>query len=332
MKKQYGWVSEYKKKKFFESQKSRKEKNYQKTIRNIEIPNNKTIAVMLDLEGTVDYIDDEKAKLFIKQLDTLRKKFSAKTAYISISTHYNNSNEIKKVLDIISRNLSNHIKIGISFYFSGIYDYDKDYDSYRENGYNFDKVKTFSDYYVNNINFDNKWFAIVDDGINNEIYKNYQESHPMLLARPSQIGNEELNNNFMSIATSVKGIDGVIKIFKKYLKSIKDLSPEEILETQRKIIEHLSSYELSEKIWNREYVFLERYFSEGYADESDFNDILTLLVFTNQNQTPSKEELKHLKIIFEIMSEHFHSKDEKQNINRVLELQKRFSLPNSSNK
>lgn len=46
----------------------------------------------------------------------------------------------------------------------------------------------------------------------------------------------------------------------------------------------------------------------------------------------SKEELKHLKIIFKIMSEHFHSKDEKQNINRVLELQKRFSLPNSSNK
>ena len=100
---------------------------------------------------------------------------------------------------------------------------------------------------------------------------------------------------------------------------------------KRKIIEHLSSYELSKKIWNREYAFLERYFSEGYADESDYNDILTLLVFTNQNQTPSKEELKHLKIIFEIMSEHFHSKDEKQNINRVLELQKSFSLSNTSN-
>ena len=314
MKKQYGWVSEYRRKKFFENQKLRKEKEMLNFVGNVVTLDNKTIAVMLDLEGTVDYIDDEKAKQFIKQIDILRKKFCAKTATISISTHYDNSNEIKKVLDFFSRNLSNCTRIGISFYYGGTYDYDKNDDSFKGYNFNQDKVETFCSYYINNMELNNQWFAIVDDGINNETYKKYQYTHPMLLARPSQRENSSSKNNFMSIATATKGFDGVIEIFNEYIKSIRNLSPIAVLETQRKMITHLSGWELSQKVWNRDYVFLERYFSEGCADESDYNDTLTRLIYTNQDQMPSKEELIYLKRIFELMNQHLNSKNGQQSV------------------
>lgn len=326
MNKQCGWVSEYRRKKFFENQKLRKEKNRLNSIGNFDSFNNKTIAVMIDLEGTVDFIDDLKAKRFVRQLDILRNKFDAKTATISISTHYNNSCEIKKILDIFARNLSSCIKIGISFYYGGTYDYDNNIDTLKDYGFNYDKVETFCNYYTNNIDSRNQWFAIVDDSISDEIYKNYQNNHPMLLARPSQSESKSLNNNFMSIATTAKGFDGVIEIFDKYIDSVQNLSPDEILESQRNMINHLSGWDLSQKVLKRDYAFLERYFSEGFADESDYNDILTYLIYTNQNQTPSKEELRYLKIIFEIMAQHFNSKDEQQNVERVLKFQRNLEL------
>jgi len=108
VKKQYDWVSEYKREKFFERGKLKKEKELKKFFKSYnfginkpEIP--KTIAVMLDLDGTCDYIDDEKAKIFIAQLDILRKKFGADIATISISTHYNNSDRMQEVLEIFSQ-------------------------------------------------------------------------------------------------------------------------------------------------------------------------------------------------------------------------------------
>ena len=56
---------------------------------------------MLDLDGTSDFINDEKAKIFINQLNTLRLKFGASHATICISTHYDNPDKMIEVLDIL---------------------------------------------------------------------------------------------------------------------------------------------------------------------------------------------------------------------------------------
>ena len=327
MKKEDSWTSEYRKKKFYENQElkalEKLKKPFSKTNES-KIP--KTIAVMLDLQGTTDYIDDKKAKKFIEQLDIIRKRFGAEIGTISVSTHYDTSYSMLEVLDILSHNLSDNIKIGISFYYDGTYDYDNAKETFCEYGFNSDKVEVFAGHYVNSIGMNNQWFAIIDDSISEDTYKRYQNKHPMLVCRPSKNESSLKNNNFMSIATTTKGFAGVIEVFDSYIESIKDLSPEQILKTQKNMISRLSSYNLTKKVENREYAFLERYLKEGLADDGDYQVILDWIMYTNDSDTPSKEELIYLKKIFEIMSEYYKTKNEEKNIERILKLQRTFEI------
>lgn len=324
MKKQYGWVSEYKRRKFFESQKMNHEKKLQESFSYDTLSkNNKTIAVMLDLDGTIDFIDDEKIKIFIMQLNYLRIKFGAKQAIISISTHHNNSIRIKEILDLISKHINMYIKIGICFYYGGTYDYDKKIDTFKNGNFNYDKVRTFVSYYVNNHKFDNMWFAIIDDGISKYTYQEFQDIQPMLLARPSQNSFDVLKDNFMSISTLTKGFDGVIELLEKYIKSIEGLTATQVLETQKNMITHLSSFELVNKIWKKDFYFLERYFKEGYADDADYSDTLLFLGQIKKEQL-TKDELLCLKRILELISNYVNAQKKEEDIEIVLKLQNFF--------
>lgn len=293
------------------------------TMQKLKFEFPKTIGIMLDLDGTCDYINDEKAKLFIAQLEILRRKFGAQIATISISTHYANSSKMQKALEILSRNLSNYIKIGLNFFYGGIYDYDKKEEIVKEYGFNQNKVKTFDTYYVSNLKMNNQWFAIIDDSISEDTYNQYKNKHLMLVCRPSQTNKNSLaKNNFMSISTTTKGIDGVIELLNIYIKSIRYLSPLQIFEAQKNMISHLSCWELTQKIRNRDYIFLERYFKEGLADENDYKDALNWLILTNNNKTILKDELIYLQKILELMAQHFQKTNQAENSQRVLNLKK----------
>ena len=52
------------------------------------------------MEGTCDFIDDQKAKTFVQQLDDIRIKFGAELGTVSISTHFRDSSIMKDVLEI----------------------------------------------------------------------------------------------------------------------------------------------------------------------------------------------------------------------------------------
>lgn len=327
-KRQDGWVSEYRRKKFLESRK--KTFNNSLPYLNLEPLKFPTkIVVMLDLDGTVDGIDDEKSKVFLKQLDYIRKKFQADTGVISISTHYDNAEKIDSVLDILSRNLLPNIKIGMSFYYGGMYDYEKKLSIPCKMGFNRDKVATFDEYYIN-VGVTTKWMAIIDDSIDEDSYKKYQEILPMLLCKPSQNDKNVLKNNFMRRATTTNGFNGVLEVMDEYTESIRNLSFSQIVDYQRNMMTHLSSFDLVEKIRKRNYAYLERYFKEGYADDSDYEDTLSWILITNNNISPTKEELCILSRIFSFMIEHFEEQKEEKMKLKVLQYQK--EMENSVNK
>lgn len=194
----------------------------------------KIISIMLDLQGTCDYINDQLVNKFIKQLEIIKEKFNTDYAVICISTHNNSYEEIKDILDIFSRNIINNIKIGVSFYYGGMYNYCSNTDTKKESNFNSNKLETFLEYYINNIEYDNKWFAIVDDMQPEFIYKKFKDSFPMLLCRPSQFSHN-FQNNFMCKSTMTKGFNGVVECFDDYIKNIQDLSANQILERQRSI-------------------------------------------------------------------------------------------------
>lgn len=316
------WNSEFRKKRFYENQINKKEKEFFGERHSKKLP--KTIAVMLDLDGTCDYIDDYKAAYFIKQLDEVRKQFGADYGTISISTHCDNSNPMIEVLDILNRNLLKNIKIGMNFYYGGRYDYAKNEDIYEDFNFNSRKIDTFVDYYVDDLGTNNQWFAVIDDGIYADTYKRYQNRHPMVVCRPSQRGIDSNNINFMNLATETKGFDGVIEMMDEYIKSITSLSSVDVLKKQQSMLRHLSSYELTSKIRDKEYEFLGRYFSEGYADEADYDDTLTWLGFTVSIQECSKDELNNLRKILNLLMKKFQENDNQAGIDSVKIFVKRF--------
>lgn len=320
MKKIDSWSSEFRKKRFYENKEIKnikREEEYWKKVYNtpFESPQkiDKTIAVMLDLDGTCDNIDDIKASVFISQLEVLRKKFGTDYCTISISTHANNPNKIIGVLDILSRNLIENIRIGTSFYYGGRYHYDTKSDIGVNPNFNHKKVDTFVAWYVNNLplesdSFKNQWFAIVDDCIADYTYKEFQNKHPMLLARPSQRYLESYSNNFMSIATTTDGFDGVIEIFDNYINSIKNLSKNEILDKQKNMINHLSVWELMNKITDGDYNYVERYFKEGYADFDDYRRSLHKIDSIVSNLPPYDEKSIYLKNLYNLTAKFFRNK------------------------
>jgi len=323
---QNSWVSEYKRKKFLERQKKPVGEMSLHYLDTTPLRFTTELAIMLDLDGTVNFIDLEKAIKFQMQLDGIRQKLDADTVFISISTHYEDSIKMKKVLDIFARTLLPNIKIGMSFYFGGMYDYEKDLDIPCKFGFNRDKVETFDTYYNSTLGRHNKWLAIIDDGMADDIYMRYQNNHPMLQILPSNSERSVSKNNFMRRATTTTGFDGVLEIMDSYLEDIKDLSSLEILNTQRNMITHLSSYDLVEKIRKRDYPFLERYFEEGYADEDDYQDTLSWLLLTNSDSNLSRGEIVSIGRILDLLMKHFEEKKDESAIKRAYQLQKQFEI------
>lgn len=327
MKNKYGWGSEFRRKKFFEKHYNKSQNDAELVYLNMEnmMQPSKTIAVMLDLEGTIDNIDDDKAKLFMQQLEFIRRKFGAEYGSISLSTHYSDYKEMVKYLEILARNLSKNIKIGLNFYYGGIYDFDKKTVEPREFDYNINKVKTFTEYYVHDMFIQNKWFAIIDDQIKEETYRQFQDNRPMVVCRPSQKETFLKYNNFMNKFTMTKGFDGVLEALQSYIEQIKNLSSIQILETQRNMMVHLASYELVDKLRKGEFQYIERYFKEGFADETDYRDILNWLFILNCTEDADKDELKYLNNILAMLSEIFKNNNNLDDLERVNELRRKLN-------
>lgn len=275
------------------------------------------IAVMLDLERTSEDITDKTAEIFIKQLEFIRKKFSAEIGTISISTHYGEADKMQKVLNIPAKNTTDKIRIGLSFYHGGIYDYENQKDIDKGYGFNRNKIETFERFYIDNHAIENKWFAIIDDGISEEDYKDYQDKSPSFFCRPSKNEYDLKYNNFMNITTTTKGFNGVIGALDTYIKSIESLTPKQILEKQKNMICHLSGSDLVQKIRNREYAYLEQYFIQGFADKADYRDTLTWLDITNQSIMPMEEERKYLERILSIIEKHYKRVEKVQDLTRL---------------
>ena len=260
----------------------------------------KNIPILLDLDSACNFINDNNIILFIKQLTFLKKKFKADTVTISLSTHKDNFDKIKEISEMISPKLSKNIKIGLSFYYGGIYNYNKKSNIPIDNEFNSNKLDTFNFYYTNCFNNDTVFFAIFDATIDKNIYKRYQNELPMLLGRPSQSNIEE--NNFMNINTTTQSFNGVIEILNTYINSIKHIHHDNILDIQKDMMTHISSYELKNKVIEKNFNFIFRYFNEGYADKDDYTDILFYIEFFIPNMNISTEELLIIRKILSLIS------------------------------
>lgn len=271
------WDSEFRKKRFYENQRRKTLKeNFEdissinsilKSRKKTSIP--RSIAIMLDLEKTCDKITDKEAEIFMKQVDTLRKQFGNESAYICISTHSRTSTHIKMVFDILNKYRNENIGFGTSFIYGGKYSYS--FDSVTPMGflYNSDKIQTFTDHYLHSLNVG--WFALIDDSLNEDVYKSFQHSIPMIGLKPSG-RKEDIYNNFMYRTTDTDNFSGVIELMDEYVKDIKGMTLNDIAEEQRKMPRHLSSWELYQLLINYQFEEVIKYLNSGMADSDDYKN------------------------------------------------------------
>lgn len=231
-----------------------------------------SIVFMLDLDGTISDINNETAKIFMKQVDILRNKFQAERAIIYISSQTLIVEELYKPIEILKQNLLPNQMVGECYHYNGIYNADKN-EHYEWKGINTDKIKTFENRYLIE-SADTKFFAIIDDDINSMAGIKFQNDRPFAIVRPSQHFEEYLDDdNLMIYSTLTQGIDGVLEGLGRYIKNIENLSPEEIFETQKKELFSISGtfatwllqtgqyqlllqYIVANKVWNENYVMI----------------------------------------------------------------------------
>lgn len=270
------------------------------TIEKLNNRREKVIVIMLDLQGTLDEMTDENAQIFIAQLNQLRTKFAAQKVLINISTHIDIPSKIlDKYMTILDNNLIPHIILDDATYLFGTYNfYTKECQLLKDSQNNYNKTAIFEQRYLNNPSYDIAWLGLIDDSLNPNYYHKFQNLLPMAEFIPSQINDANKKyDNLMSISTMTFGLLGVIECLNTYLNNIKDISPTQLLESQRKIISYLEPSDITLLFHNKRYKDILDYLKADKIDTNDYEEImhkLYLLLTTTKLTNPELTIIKEI--------------------------------------
>lgn len=302
----YSWVSPYREKKFLESHQKKVEllgdglfKDNRKRV----------IAIMLDVQGTIDDIDDEKAKTFMNQLHRLRIKYGANQVLINLSSHMHTANGIVKYLEILHRNLKPNIILDDASYLCGTYNYETGVDEVKEFGYNLRKTEVFEKRYF--AKYKILCHGIIDDSVSTDYIKKFKDSRPVFIIRASQLSESDLSrDNMMCYSTLTDGFDGVLECLNAYLTCIKDIPAYNIVEKQSEELIHLSAYEVKTMCISKNYDLIMRYVSERKLDDDDYERVARELRYILNSDTLDADELTKIRNIIGAL-ESYLGKDNK---------------------
>lgn len=262
---------------------------------------NKFIVLMLDIQGTLNGMNDELADIFIHLVDIIRVSYNAKDAILFISTHDEDANNIERYLNILNRHLLNNIKIGRSFYLDGHYDYDTKQIKYCSSGYNNCKTKLLEDCYIFPDIRKLAWIGIADDYIDIDFAKKYQKEKPISLFRPSKRGTNVLEeDNIMCYSTHTLGFLGVIETMSKMTENLQILGSKGMYEKQKNSLFRLDGTTRFFLLVNQDYPMLLRYMQECNLDSDDYFNIADMLSYNFDAYPHDDEELKLMQKIAKI--------------------------------
>lgn len=255
------------------------------------------IILMLDIDGVLNNLDEKKVQLFFQIINQLRIKFEADEAVIFLSSHVYDADALKPYLDFFNQHLISNITIGKSFYLFGKYDYYSNSNEYFGITYNLNKTAIFEKEYLNDTSINIKWFAIIDDYINTNYYKQFKNNKLMTTLRPSQNSCDEKDENIMCHSTITKGFDGVLELLNIYYNEIKNKSIKQIFEEQISFLPYLSSYEISKLLYEKNYNLLIQYLQEDKIDKQYYSLIdNSINLLLKENNLPNEiQKLQYIK-------------------------------------
>ncbi len=311
MKKRDSWDSEFRKQRFYYNREKKALKKYfdqidsssfASVLHTPRVNPKRSIAIMLDLDGTSNWIDDSSAEIFMKQVENLRKHFGEGKAFLCISTHAHGSEAIKKVLDKLAPFANENIILDNAFFYGGVYAYPYDTEYHMGNFFNTNKIKTFAEHYLESEILNIGWCALIDDTISERAFKGFQNEIPMVAMKPGCTSISKYTN-FMYRETCTDNFDGVIELMDSYINDIKEMDYWDILDFQREMVRHLSDFEIHDLIKNREFYKLREYLKSGMTDESDFKNTFGWLMFESKVEPFGAQYDSYVEDILNILRE-----------------------------
>lgn len=269
----------------------------------------RAIAIMLDLQGTLDEMTDETAQIFMEQLTKLRLKFNAQKVLINISTHIDiPSPTLEKYMTILANNLKPNIILDEATYLFGTYNfYTKECIPLPSHKNNYNKTEIFEKHYLEHPKYDIVWFGIVDDSINPNYFRKFQYHFLMAQFIPSLKQEENKKyDNLMSISSFTPGFLGVIECFNTYLNNIKNITYSKLAEAQKNMLPYLNKFDITLLFYNKRYNDILKYLKANKIDLEDYTDIMRELHLTLSMTEVTSQELKIIREIFNLVIKHIN--------------------------
>ncbi len=269
----------------------------------------RVIAIMLDLQGTIDDMTDETTQIFMEQLTKLKTKFNVHQVLLNISTHTDlPSPTLDKYMSILANNLKPHIILDEATYLFGTYNfYTKECNPLPNQQNNYNKTEVFESRYLDNPQYDVIWFGLVDDYLNPNYFRKFQNHRLMAEFIPSlHDENNKKYDNLMSISSLTPGFLGVIECFATYLNYIKDMTSNSIAETQKALIPYLNDSDIKFLIYNHRYHDIIKYLKSHKINIEDYQVIIRELHLTLEILELTSEELSSIKEIYKLVVPHLN--------------------------
>ena len=273
----------------------------------------RVLAIMLDLQGTLDDMTDETAQIFMEQLTKLKIKFSAHKVLLNISTHTDlPSPTLDKYMTILDHNLKPNIILDEATYLFGTYNfYTKRYNPLPNNQNNYNKTEIFEKRYLKNPKYDVIWFGLVDDALNPNYYRKFQNNMLMAEFIPSLRKTEDKKyDNLMSISSLTPGFLGVIECFNTYLDHLKDIPSHSLEEAQKAILPYLDKSDITTLFYNKRYKDILTSLIANKIDQEDYKDIMRELHLTLSASEITTEELAIIKEVFYYIESYINIEDQ----------------------
>ncbi len=185
----------------------------------------KKIVFMLDIQNTIDGLDQTTKRKLIKILKLYKEKFNVDKIELFFST-FTVSEILEYVVNNFAIDLMPEISISKNFYSDGIYNYQNKSINFIERDYNYNKITTLREHYLDeNVRF----IGIIDDNLPEYQLTELKGKTVATLFSPTS----KVLKTPMHYGTSVVGIKGVLELLENYIQNIQSLSYEEILEEQK---------------------------------------------------------------------------------------------------
>ncbi len=302
----YTWISPYREKKFLEAHRKRSELLGEDLLTD---KRKTAVVIMLDLQGTIDNIDDEKSQIFMNQLHRIRLKYNANIAIINLSSHMHSVDRLIKYLEILHRNLKPNIILDDATYLYGTYNFETGCTEEKGFGYNLRKTEVFENNYFGKYKV--LCHGIIDDSVTPDYVNKFKDTNPVFVIRPSQSKPQDLNrDNLMCYSTLTDGFDGVLEGMDSYLERIKDIPAYDIVFKQREELIHLSALDVKSLCISKNFDLVLRYVSEGKLDDDDYERVARELGWVLKTNTLDTSQLTKIRNIIEALGKYLEKDNE----------------------